>query len=427
MHRNTSNYQIENVEVFKRRMLNWADRFNIFCLLDNCGYDKNLPAFDFLLAVGSRREYKVEKGLGGLDTFLQEQNDWVFAHMNYEMLASTPVENSIGFCKGYFFSPITLLRIKAKILQIETHEESVEDIYQSILNTDLSTKEKFQFTYQSKSAPAKEDYLKKIIAVKEHIQKGDCYELNYCNHYFFHNAALNPVKCYERLVKISPSPFSSLYKNEGSYCICSSPERYIKKTESQIISQPIKGTSKRNLQDSVADEATKAYLLQSEKERSENVMVVDLVRNDLSRICKPGSVQVAELFGIYSFPTVHQMISTVEGKLKADSSFSQILSATFPMGSMTGAPKKRVMELIEKYEEEPRGLFSGSIGYIDPGGDFDFNVVIRSIFYNETKQIVSYAAGGGITINSDPEKEWEESLLKMKAVEEVLGIEQNIK
>jgi para-aminobenzoate synthetase component 1 len=149
-------------------------------------------------------------------------------------------------------------------------------------------------------------------------------------------------------------------------------------------------------------------------------MVVDLVRNDLSRICKAGSVKVDELFGIYSFPQVHQMISTISGELETDKDWIDCIEATFPMGSMTGAPKKRVMELIEQYEQTRRGLFSGAIGYVKPTGDFDFNVVIRSIFYNETGKYISFQTGGGITYNSDAELEYEESLLKASAMMKVL-------
>ena len=422
MHRNTRNYTIENVEVFKIKMLNWADRFNIFCLLDNCGYESSGPAFDCLLAVGSRREVVVNDRLEKLQNFIAEQEDWVFAHMSYEMLSAEADRGSIGFDKGFFFTPITVLQLVGNTLRIETYEDKPDEVYKSISQQQADGSHDFKFVFKEKSAPSREDYLQKIKVIKHHIQQGDCYELNYCNQYFFSDAEMNPLQAYKRLLKISPAPFSSLYKNKDAYCMCSSPERYIKKTGETIISQPIKGTSKRNFADAAADEANKNYLLQSEKERSENVMVVDLVRNDLSKVCTPGSVHVAELFGVYSFPTVHQMISTVQGSLKKSTTFSDIIEASFPMGSMTGAPKKKVMELIERYEEHPRGLFSGSIGYLKANGDFDFNVVIRSIFYNREKKIVSYAAGGGITINSDPDKEWEESLLKIKAVEAVLGI-----
>ena len=150
-------------------------------------------------------------------------------------------------------------------------------------------------------------------------------------------------------------------------------------------------------------------------------MIVDLVRNDLTRICKEGSVRVDELFGVYTFPQVHQMVSTISGVIKEDVSFPQIIDAAFPMGSMTGAPKHRVMQLINEFEPSARGIFSGSVGYINPDGDFDLAVVIRSIMYNQSTQHLSYQVGSGITFYSDAEAEWEECLLKAEAIRKVLA------
>ena len=149
-------------------------------------------------------------------------------------------------------------------------------------------------------------------------------------------------------------------------------------------------------------------------------MIVDLVRNDLSRIAVKNTVKVDELFGIYTFDQVHQMISTISCEVKAETTIKDILQATFPMGSMTGAPKIRAMKLIEKFEETKRGLYSGAIGYISPEGDFDFNVVIRSIQYNTLKMYLSFMVGGAITIASDAELEYQECLVKAKALFEVL-------
>jgi para-aminobenzoate synthetase component 1 len=218
----------------------------------------------------------------------------------------------------------------------------------------------------------------------------------------------------------SPNPFAAFYKLDDKYLLCASPERYLKKTGTSVFTQPIKGTWQRSLGNTREDDHNRQQLFNSSKDRSENVMIVDLVRNDLSKICEPGTVIVDELFGIYSFPQVHQMISTVSGQLRSDIHFMQAIRATFPMGSMTGAPKKRVLELIERYERTKRGLFSGAVGYITPGGDFDFNVVIRSILYNNTRQYVSFQAGSGITFYSDPAQEYEECLLKAAAMKGVL-------
>jgi para-aminobenzoate synthetase component 1 len=225
---------------------------------------------------------------------------------------------------------------------------------------------------------------------------------------------------YDKLSIVSPNPFSALYKLENKYLICASPERFLKTVGTKIYSQPIKGTSKRDTGNLLNDETNKRNLLNSDKERSENVMIVDLVRNDLSKVCVKGSVKVEELFGIYSFPQVHQMISTISGVLTSKDDLATVLKATFPMGSMTGAPKKRAMELIEVYEKTKRGIFSGALGYINPEGDFDFNVVIRSIVYNSLDKYLSILGGSAITFNSIGEKEYEECLLKIEAMKSVL-------
>jgi para-aminobenzoate synthetase component 1 len=230
---------------------------------------------------------------------------------------------------------------------------------------------------------------------------------------------IDPLKIFRKLSELSPNPFSSFYRSGEKYLMCASPERFLKKTNNTIISQPVKGTSRRDNME-VEDENEKMLLQQSEKERAENTMIVDLVRNDLSKICTEGSVSVKEFLKIYSFPQVHQMISTIRGSLRENISFSEILSATFPMGSMTGAPKKRAMELIEQYEKTKRGLFSGTVGYINPSGDFDFNVVIRSVLYNKEKKYISTQVGSAITWKSIPEKEYEECMIKAEAMMKAL-------
>ena len=282
-----------------------------------------------------------------------------------------------------------------------------------------SPREKPHNSIPIKNKIQKEEYLAVIRQLKQHILRGDCYEINFCQEFFSDSVVIDPLTAYKKLNEFSPNPFSALYKLEDKWLLCASPERFLKKEGPKILSQPIKGTSKRIPGNTVSDNKSKEDLLQSNKDRSENVMVVDLVRNDLSKVCEEGTVQVDELFGIYSFPQVHQMISTISGELKKKISFSEIIRATFPMGSMTGAPKKRVMELIEQYETTKRGIFSGAVGYISPDGDFDFNVVIRSIMYNGSSGYLSFQTGSAITFYSDPEKEWEECLLKAEAMKKV--------
>jgi para-aminobenzoate synthetase component 1 len=271
-----------------------------------------------------------------------------------------------------------------------------------------------------KQRVSREDYLKTVEALKQHIIQGDVYEINYCVEFYSSYSKINPMLVYADLIKKSPVPFGAFVKSSEHYLMCASPERFLKKNGNRMFSQPIKGTSKRGANEA-EDIALKQALLNSEKERAENLMIVDLVRNDLARSAKTGTVKVEELFGIYSFEQVHQMISTVSATLSDDIHWVDALKYAFPMGSMTGAPKIRAMELIEQYERTARGLYSGAVGYITPEGDFDFNVVIRSLQYNSVNQYLNFEVGGAITYDSIPEKEYEECLIKAGAILDTLS------
>ena len=405
-------------------MLNWANQFSIFCFLDNHSYQIEPHSEECLLAVGVKRSLccNVGNALQQLQQFINERPSWLFGHLGYDI--KNEIENlssshpdGIGFPDLLFFEPEIIIRLSATEMIIEAENASV--IFSEINNTEIhqsASSGKFEI----KNRIEKEEYCNIINKLKQHILRGDCYEINFCQEFYAEHAEINPLEVYKKLSTLSPNPFSALYKLNDKWLLCASPERYIKNQRGSILSQPIKGTSKRNLQSVVEDKKQRDDLYNSPKERSENVMVVDLVRNDLAKVCKDGSVHVDELYGIYSFPQVHQMISTVSGELKENISFSEIVKASFPMGSMTGAPKKRVMELIERYEKTKRGVFSGAVGYINPEGDFDFNVVIRSIMYNAATKYLSFSAGSAITFYSDGEKEWEECMMKTDAMREAL-------
>jgi para-aminobenzoate synthetase component 1 len=405
-------------------MLSWANRFNIFCFLDNQDYSVHPHQYDCLLAAGAKHHTKSYQ-LEDLDEFLQQNTGWKFGHLSYELKNSIGKSKSaqtdaVGFPPMFFFTPQFFLQIKAGALVItaEDPEEICKEIFSQKIAADggvsgvkLQTKLK------------KDQYLRKINELQKHIVRGDCYEINFCMEFFDEDAVIAPVDIFQKLIAISPNPFSALYKLDQSYLICASPERFLMKNGQRLVSQPMKGTIKRDLTNAKEDEKLKLHLHESAKDQSENVMVVDMVRNDLSKICIDASVKVDELFGVYTYPHVHQMISTISGELKNEIRFSEIIAASFPMGSMTGAPKHRVMELIDQYEESTRGIFSGSVGYINPYNDFDFNVVIRSIMYNASTKYLSCQVGSGITFYSDPEKEWEECMLKAEAIRQVLGAE----
>ncbi len=426
-------FPVDDFNIFKIQMLNWVNRFSIFCLLDNQQYNFSSPAFECLLAAGcsqkpagkSKIEVNAGKAYENLQHFYDtNKENWLFGHFGYDLKNETEKLSSkhtdgIGFSDLHFFVPEIVLQLDTKEVKIFCNS-GAEEIYREIKLCPAVITEKVKCNAVVKNKIEREAYIRIIKKLQQHILRGDCYEINFCQEFFAENAEIDPLYIYHRLTQLSPNPFAVLYKVKSRYCLCASPERYLKKAGNKVFSQPIKGTAKRNLESNVEDEISKNYLLQSSKEKSENVMVVDLVRNDLSRICKAGSVKVEELFGIYSFPQVHQMISTVSGEIEDGLNWIDCIRATFPMGSMTGAPKKKVMELIEEYEITKRGLFSGAIGYVSPSGDFDFNVVIRSMFYNEADKYISFQTGSGITYYSDAAMEYEECMIKAEAMMKVL-------
>jgi para-aminobenzoate synthetase component I len=404
----------------KKKMLNWANRFNIFCFLDNQDYSIQPHQYECLLAAGAL--HSISSGLfKDLDAFLRKNRNWTFGHLSYDLKNSihhfkSNKEDKIGFPDFFFFVPEFLVQITQTELNIEGKD--CKRVYEEILNQKVETSSSPRLTIQQRLS--KQEHIQTIRQLQQHIVRGDCYEINFCQEFFAENADIDPVHIFQKLIAVSPNPFSALYKLNDRFLICASPERFLAKKGNKIFSQPMKGTAKRNLVDKNEDNQLKRQLQQNAKERSENVMVVDMVRNDLSKVCVESSVRVDELFGVYTYPQVHQMISTISGELKPEAKFSEIIEATFPMGSMTGAPKHRVMELIDQYETSARGIFSGSVGYVSPENDFDFNVVIRSIMYNASSKYLSYQLGSGITFYSDPEKEWEECLLKGEAIKKVL-------
>jgi len=409
------------------QMLDWANQFNICCFLDNHKYPTNFNSYECLLAVGAKKIYSAGTGNAfiGLKHFYDEQDDWLFGHFSYDLkneiedLISANTDN-LGFADIFFFVPEIIIWFNKKEISISAPGNDPEKIINEILSRPALFKERAG-EVNIRSRFTRSEYLETIQKLKQHILAGDCYEINFCQEFFAEDQIIDPLQSYLSLSTISPNPFGGFYKIGKKYVLCASPERYLKKEKALLISQPMKGTWKRNLENDLLDLLNKQKLGVSSKERSENVMVVDLVRNDLSKVCEEGTVRVDELYGVYSFPQVHQMISTITGKVKKQLHWTDLITATFPMGSMTGAPKKRVMELIEKYEKTKRGVFSGSIGYVTPAGDFDFNVVIRSILYNQENKYLSYQVGSGITFYSDPESEYEECLLKAEAIKKVLA------
>ena len=421
MKRKYTSYSITDFYLFKHQLLNFAERFSNFCFLDNHEYNFQ-KSYECIAGIGSLQSITADEknGLHDLDKFKKENEDWIFGHVSYDLKnqienLSSHNKDEIGFPDFLFFVPEIIFILSKDKVKIGVPDRfDSKNIFEEII---AIIPHEISFPKPLlKSRFSKDEYLQAIKKIQRHILRGDCYEICFCQEFFAESIQIDPIKVFKKLSDLSPNPFAAFYKLDKKYLLCASPERFLKKTKNMIISQPIKGTSKRNEN----SEKEKSLLQESEKERAENIMIVDLVRNDLSKICAEGSVSVKEFLKIYSFPQVHQIISSITGRMRENISFGEILSATFPMGSMTGAPKKRAMELIEKYEKTKRGLFSGTVGYISPEGNFDFNVVIRSILYNEKNKYISIQAGSAITWKSVAEKEYEECNIKISAMKRAL-------
>lgn len=423
MKRKFTSYPINDFDIFKTKLLNFGTGFSNFCFLDNHQYEFD-KSYECVAGTGSIASVVTIDNLllAALSQFQQENNDWIFGHLAYdvkneiEQLTSQNFDG-IQFPEMFFFVPEIVFILSAESVSIGMYGDHSDKIFNDILSTVPLNRKSGIPSFESRFS--EQEYLQAVRQLQQHIIRGDCYEVCFCQEFFAENILIDPVKVFQKLSRLSPNPFAAFYKYEDRYLMCASPERFLKKINNTIISQPIKGTSKREGRIQT-DEQERIALQLNAKERAENIMIVDLVRNDLSKICTEGSVSVKEYLKIYSFPQVHQMISTIAGNLRDQLSFAEILAATFPMGSMTGAPKKRAMELIEKYEKTKRGLFSGTVGYINPEGNFDFNVVIRSILYNESNQYLSIQAGSAITFKSDAQKEFEECLLKVDAMRQAI-------
>ena len=426
----TSIYKsISDPKLFKQQLLFWSQQFREIIYLDSNDYTHNYSNYDCVLAVDAFTSIKTDyhNAFEDLKQYQQNTKDWLFGYLSYdlkndiEQLQSKNYDG-LNFPDLYFFQPKKLFLLKGNQLQIlflTVCDDEVEKDFKEI-SVQRSVFNNQESAIKIQQRIPKENYIEKVAKVLEHIHQGNIYEANFCMEFFAENITIDPIEKFVKLNKISQPPFAVFFKSNKHFLLSATPERYLRKEGEHIISQPIKGTAKRFL-DACEDEQSKIQLAFDLKERAENIMITDLVRNDLSRTAQKSSVEVEELCKIYSFLQVHQMISTVTSKLDLKYSVIDILKTTFPMGSMTGAPKISVMKIIEQLEETKRGLYSGAVGYFTPNGDFDFNVVIRSILYNQEKKYVSFSVGSAITSQSIPEKEYEECLLKAKAMREVLS------
>ena len=420
---------IENSACIKKQLLQWSQQFREIVFLDSNESQSKYSSFDCILAADAFTSIQTDSAnaFEDLNVYQKTTKDWLFGYLSYDLKndvekLTSNNKDELYFPDLFFFQPKKLIFLKGNQLVFQYLNVCADEIeldFQHIIELRIE-KVPVQNETVIEQQISKVDYIHKVEQMLESIQNGDIYEANFCMEFYAKETVLHPTAIYESLNSISQAPFSSFFKNNKHFALSASPERYLKKIGEKCISQPIKGTSKR-FQNEEEDHFSKIKLSKDPKERSENIMIVDLVRNDLSKTAQKDSVIVEDLCKVYSFLQVHQMISTVVSKIKPEFSATDVIKSTFPMGSMTGAPKISAMEIIEELEQTKRGLYSGSIGYFTPENDFDFSVVIRSIFYNEAEKYVSFSVGSAITSKSEPEKEYEECLLKARAMRLVLN------
>jgi para-aminobenzoate synthetase component 1 len=425
-------YTVGNPEQLKKQLLFWSQQFREIIFLDsNSKHNTNqkYSSYDSILAVDAFTSIKTDyhNAFEDLKQYQQTTGDWLFGYMTYDLKNDVEALQSdnfdgLNFPDLFFFQPKKLFLLNGNQLEIQylnMCDDEIEEDFSAIIQSQKWVTEN-ESSIEIQQRISKENYIKKVSKMQEYIHRGDMYEANFCMEFFAENAHIHPFEKFEKLTTISKAPFTVFLKNNQQFLLSASPERYLKKVGERLISQPIKGTAQRFL-DAVEDEKSKNQLASDPKERAENIMITDLVRNDLSRTAQQNSVQVEELCAVYSFLQVHQMISTITSKLDSQYSVIEAIKNSFPMGSMTGAPKVSAMKISEELEETKRGLYSGAVGYFTPTADFDFNVVIRSILYNQENKYVSFSVGSAITAQSVPEKEYEECILKAKAMSEVLS------
>ncbi|MFK5974798.1 MAG: anthranilate synthase component I family protein [Flavobacteriaceae bacterium] len=429
--RKTVSFAISEIQQFKDALLGWAQQYDEVVWLDSNKHNDKYGSFDTLIAVDGLTSIVTDahNAFDVLKEYQLETKDWLFGYLSYDLKNDIEALESnnfdgLHFPDFYFFQPKKIIRIRENtvdFIYLNMVDDEIQEDFKAISEAVCITDEDNQPTsdIRIKLRIFKDEYFSRIDRMLQHIHRGDIYEANFCQEFYAENTEINPLRTYKKLNSISKAPFATFLKLNDKYLLSASPERYIKKLANKVISQPIKGTAKRSL-DANEDMALRTALKQDIKERAENIMIVDLVRNDLSKSALKGSVTVEELCEVYAFEQLHQMISTISSEVPKNKNPVEIIRDTFPMGSMTGAPKVSAMKIIEELESFKRGLYSGAVGYFTPENNFDFNVIIRSILYNASKKYVSYAVGSAITAKAVPEKEYEECLLKAKAMREVL-------
>jgi para-aminobenzoate synthetase component 1 len=429
MQRYRQTYKPNNIDSFKKKLLQWANQYSHVCFLESNTrhqLQKNVvDEYDTILAVGlySGFESNNKNAFQKLQHFLNNTNDWIFGNLCYDL--KNEIENldsknsdNLFFETIYFFQPEYVFIQIGNTFQLQSinqHQQLFEAI-EALTIEDFSVSEKVELIPRLNE----KEYSITFDKIKDQIQAGNIYEMNFCFEFYADNVSISPLDVWFKLNELSHAPMSCFYKLNDKFIISATPERFLKKKNQKVIAQPIKGTAKRSSNQN-EDDLIKQSLAKNMKEQTENIMIVDLVRNDLSRLAKARSVKVDELFGVYTFKQVHQLISTISCDVDASIPVSEIIKQNFPMGSMTGAPKVSAMQLIDEFENTKRGAYSGSVGYFNPNGDFDFNVIIRSLLYNQQNKYLSYSVGSAITNAANANEEYNECLLKAKVIKSLFN------
>jgi len=431
MNRTIKVFQVDDQTIFKQQMFQWSHASEDIVYLDSHSsknHQDNFSQFEALLAVDAFTAIKTDAldGFAKLNDYQQSTNDWIFGFISFELREDThhlpsKKQNNIDFPDLYFFQPKKLILLKNN--QVFFHylplcDDEITDDFNNILKIGPTEKTFTKTTFELKPQTSQQDYLKAANQLMAHIQRGDIYEINYCLEFYANDTIIYPFEVFLALNKFAESPFASFFKTNNLYIMSATPERYLQRMNNKVVSQPIKGTSQR-FDNYLLDKQSKENLKKNAKEIAENVMIVDLVRNDLSMTAIKNTVKVDELCEVYTFNQVHQLISTISSEVEQNIPSSTLLKTTFPMGSMTGAPKQSALALIEEFEDFRRGVYSGSLGYFDPNGNFDFNVIIRTLLYNAQNKYLSYSAGSALTAQANAQKEYEECLLKVAMINQI--------
>ncbi len=430
--RTSISYPLKDLNRSKSALLEWSKGFKEIAWLDSNSHHDAYGSFEALLAVEAESSITVRRttrAFEKLKKYRAKTKDWIFGYLSYDLknsvenLSSTNFDGLL-FPNLFFFRPKKIIRIRKthiEFMYLEQYKDDITSDYKAIFHkSDQAHRPEAHLRVAHiKMRIFKDEYFSRANRMLAHIQRGDIYEANFCQEFYAEDTEIDPHLVYQKLNSVSKAPFATFFRNNNYYLISASPERYLQKKGHVIVSQPIKGTAKRSA-DPMQDSMLAQDLQNDIKERAENIMIVDLVRNDLSKNALKGTVQVSTLCEVKTYEQVHQMVSTISAEVPSDKNPVDLIKESFPMGSMTGAPKISAMKIIEELESFKRGLYSGAVGYFTPKGDFDFNVVIRSILYNSKKKYVSFSVGSALTAKAKAEKEYEECLLKAKAMREVL-------